>query len=194
MKSYFANYIILILLVISCGDQKKEITHYGFPKDKNESLSVSLRLPEFKNYGEFIDRISEITCNDSIPKIVIEQKNITRNIYPIEYCEPFIFDPPGKHYVTIRNGKPFEWQTINEIFPDSLSHKLINDFSNYQNSNESGSPSNYFVILESGREEKTRGFEKFISDLTQEYDRLGTDLELNFAFWESIKYLPSPAN
>jgi len=111
------------------------------------------------------------------------------NIYPTEYCEPMIFDPDGKHYVTFRKGKPFEWQTITEILPSSLSKKLTENFSYYRNSEKL---ENYLIIIESERNEKTNGIEKFITDITQEYDKLESDLELNFAFWESIQYLPPP--
>ena len=102
-----------------------------------------------------------------------------------------IFDTDGKHYVTFRKGKPFEWQTTTEILPDSLHKKLTEDFSYYRNSEKLES---YLIILESERNEKLNGIEKFITAITQEYDKLETDLELNFALWEEVPHLPpSPA-
>ncbi len=175
----------------SCGNQETEIKNYGFPNNGNESSNVYLELSEFKNYGKLIDRIHGIVCNDSVPKIVIKEKNLIRYIYPIEHCEPMIYDPDGKHYVTFRKGKPFEWQTITEILTDSLSSKLTEDFAYYRNSEK---PESYLIIIESERDEKVNGIEKFITNITQEYDKLGTDLELNFAFWEVVPHLPPPAN
>ena len=189
MNLKFAKYLIIILLLANCGKQETVIKNYGFPKSESGNLNVSLELSEFNNYGKFIDRIREITCNDSISKIVIKEKKMIWNIYPTEYCEPMIFDPDGKHYVTFRKGKPFEWQTITEILPGSLSKKLTENFSYYRNSEKL---ENYLIIIESERNEKTNGIEKFITDITQEYDKLESDLELNFAFWESIQYLPPP--
>ena len=189
MNLKFAKYLIITLLLASCEMQETEIKNYGFPKNESGSLNLSLELSEFKNYGKLIDRIREITCNDSIPKLVIKEKNLIRNIYPTELCEPIIFDPDGKHYVTFRKGKPYEWQTIIEILPDSLSKKLTEDFSYYRNSDK---PQSYLIIIESERKGNVNGIEKFITNITQEYDRLETDLELNFAFWESIRYLPPP--
>ena len=191
MNLKFAKYLIIILLLASCGNQENEIKNYGFPNKGNESSNVSLELLEFKNYGKLIDRIHGIVCNDSVPKIVIKGKNLIRNIYPIEHCEPMIYDPDGKHYVTFRKGKPFEWQTITEILTDSLSSKLAEDFAYYRNSEK---PESYLIIIESERDEKVSGIEKFITNITQEYDKLGTDLELNFAFWEVVSHLPPPAN
>ncbi len=189
MNLKFAKYLIIILFLASCVTQETEIKNYGFPKNGNESLNKPLELSEFKNYGKLIDRINGIVCNDSVPKIVIKGKNLIRNIYPIEHCEPMIFDPDGKHYVTFRKGKPFEWQTITEILTDSLSSKLNKDFAYYRNSEK---PESYLIIIESERDEKVNGIEKFITNITKEYDKLGTDLELNFAFWEVVPHLPPP--
>ena len=189
MNLKFAKYLIITLLLASCGKQETEIRNYGFPKNDNGSLNLSLELSEFKNYGKLIDRIREITCNDSIPKIVVKEKNLIRNIYPTELCEPIIFDPDGKHYVTFRKGKAFEWQTITEILTDSLGNKLTGDFTYYRNSDK---PESYLIIIESERDEKVNGIEKFITSITKEYDKLGTDLELNFAFWEVVPHLPPP--
>tara|TARA_R110001583_G_C5469762_1_gene392712 strand:+ start:69 stop:677 length:609 start_codon:yes stop_codon:yes gene_type:complete len=192
MNINFAKYLIIVLLLAGCGKQETETKDYGFPKNENGSLNVSLELSEFKNYGLLIDRIREITCNDSIPKIVIKQKNIVRNVYPIEHCEPMIFDPDEKHYVTFRKGKPYRASTIIEIQSDSLGKKLTKDFSYYRNSNKSKKPDNYLVIIESERNEKVNGIEKFLTDLSQEYDKLKTEKELNISFWEVMPYTPPP--
>ena len=189
MNLNFAKYVIIILLLVSCRNQETEVKNYGFPKNESGALDVSLKLSEFKNYGILIDRIREITCNDSIPKITIKQKSLILNVFPTEHCEPMIFDPASKHYVTFRKGKPYEWQTIIEILPDSLNKKLIDDFSYYRNSKKL---ENYLIIIKSNRKEKINGIEKFIKDLTQEYDKLSTELELNFAFWEEFPYLTPP--
>ena len=186
------KYLIFFLIILSCGKQGVEIKNYGHSKNRNKSLNVSLKLSEFKNYGMFIDKIQEIGCNDSVPKIVIRQKNLIKNIFPIEHCASMIFDPDGKHYVTFRNGRPYEWRTINEIEPNALHKKLTEDFSYYK---KSKNPENYLIIIESTREEKVNGIEKFIKDVTEEYDKLESKLELNFAFWETIPHLsPPPAS
>ena len=189
MNLKFAKYLIIILLLARCGKQETEIKSYGFPKNGKVNLNVPLELSEFNNYGKLIDRIRKTTCNDSIPKIVIKEKNLTQNIYPIEHCEPMIFDPNGKHYVTFRKGKPYEWQSITEILPNSINKKLTEDFAFYRNSEKLES---YLIIIESERNEKVDGIEKFIKSITQEYDKLETDLKLNFAFWEVVPHFPPP--
>jgi hypothetical protein len=190
MNLKFAKYLIIILLLASCGKQETEIKNYGFPKDENGSLNVSLELSEFKNYGKLIDRIREITCNDSIPKIVVKQKNLIRNIYPIEHCEPMIFDPDGKHYVSFAKGKFYKDHFSKEIKADSLAWTLKNDFAYFKVEDETDVIKSYFTIIESNRNEKIDGIEDFLTDLTQEYDKLETELELNISFWEVVPYSP----
>lgn len=193
MKTSILKYLIVVLFLTSCENQIIEIKDYGTPKKRNEKVDVLLDLSEFRNYGIFTDRIREITCNDSVPKIVIKQENSLRNIYPIEHCEPIIFDPKGKHYVTFRDGKPYSQRTSVEILSDSLGEKLKNDFSYYfRNSNNSGEPNSYLVIIESKRTENLDGIEEFLIDLSQEYDNLKSDRVLNISFWDLFPYVPPP--
>ena len=74
MDLNFAKYLIIILLLTSCKNQETEIKNYGYPNNENGNLNVSLELSEFKNYGKLIDKLREISCNDSVPKIVITEQ------------------------------------------------------------------------------------------------------------------------
>ncbi|MHA7832700.1 MAG: hypothetical protein ACX93O_16505 [Flagellimonas sp.] len=73
-----------------------EIIDYETSKALDKSLTVQIIISNNKNYRELIDKIREVTCNDSIPKIVLKQEKSTRNIYPIEHCKPIIFAPKCK--------------------------------------------------------------------------------------------------
>lgn len=182
------KHLIILMLLVSCGYQKTELKNYGFPKNESGKLDVSLELYEFENYGKLIDRIREITCNDSIPKIVIKEKNLIRNIYLIEYCKPMIFDPDGKHYIFFAKGKFYKDHFSKEIKTDSLAWNLKNDFSYFKVEDKTDIIRSYLIIIESNRNEKVDGIENFLTDLTQKYDKLNTELELNISFWESVPY------
>ena len=188
----FIAFSIGIFLFTSCGYGEMKIKKYGIGKVQNDSLAVSLKIPEFNDYGTLVDRIREITCNDSIPKIFIERNDTIRNIYPTEYCEPMIFDPKEKHYVTFRGGKAYKANTIFEIDSDSLGLKLTEEFAYYRDSNESEKPESYLVIVESVRSDKVDGIENFLVDLTREFDNLNTKINLNVSFWEVVPHLPPP--
>ncbi|WP_127139152.1 hypothetical protein [Flagellimonas oceanensis] len=179
------KYIIIFLLLVSCKKQKTQIKDYGTSKASDKSLAVPIIISDFNNYGELIDEIRQVTCNDSIVKIVLEQKDLVKNVYPIEYCEPIIFDPNEKHYVTFWNdGKPYEHLTLIEISADSLETKLIDDFSYYRTSSKTKEIENYLVIIESERTGKVVGIEEFLTNLTNAYDNLKTKSDLNVAFFE----------
>ena len=99
MNLKFAKYLIITLLLASCGKQETEIKNYGFPKNERGSLNLSLELSEFKNYGKLIDRIREITCNDSIPKLVIKEKKIIKGnfdfgliVYSLKIGAPIVIN------------------------------------------------------------------------------------------------------
>ena len=192
MKLDLAKYLIILLFLINCGKQESEVKNYGFSEMEKDSLEVSLKLSEFENYGMFVDKIHEITCNDSIPKIVIEKKYLTRNIYPIEYCEPIPANPKEKHYVTFRRGKPYHARSAIEIDSDSLISKLRDDFSYYRNLNNLENLECYLVIIEAERSEKVNGIETFLNNLTQEFDKLESDLKLNISFWEVVPFTALP--
>ncbi|WP_194768699.1 hypothetical protein [Tamlana sp. I1] len=194
MKLYFIKYLIFFLVFASCEKQVKGIKNYGIEKRLNDNLSVSLKISEFNDYGTLIDRIHEIKCNDSLPKIIIDSKNLIRNIYPIEHCEPILFSPKSKHYVTFVNGKLYHDSNNNyrEIGMDSLTWILANDFTYYRSNNASNKPESYLVIVESSRNENLKLIEKFLTNLTQEFDKLNSKLELNILFWEDLPYLPPP--
>lgn len=191
MKSNFVNYLVLILLLTSCKEGKKTIKNYGYLKSEPQKLNVTLKISEFKNFGLFIDRISEIICNDSIPKIVIKNKNLIKNIYPVDDCNPAPFNPKSKHYITLQNGNAYRFRSEKEIKIDSLDYILKNDFAYYRTSNKSENPDAYYTIIESQRNEKTNGIENLLLNITNEFDELDTKLNLNISFW-NIPPLPPP--
>ena len=190
MKLNFAKSFVFFIVIVGCQTQEKQIKDYGFPTKDNNSLEVSLKISDFENYGVFIDRISEITCNDSIPKIVIEENTILRNIYPLEHCEPAAFDPDEKHYVFFERGKPYKDSFSKEIKSDSLNYIIKNDYPYFKSINDSTDIEGYLVIIQTKRNEKVDGIEQFLTDLTQEFDKLNTEMELKISFWELGFYSP----
>lgn len=178
-----SKYLLVFILLVSCEGQKSRTINYGNSKNESRNLDVPIKLSNFKNYGFLIDRIREITCNDSIPKIVVKQNNIIKNFYINEQCEPIIFDPEGKHYVTFRNGKPYEFQSNNEIHSDFFNKKFSLYFLYSKDSKV------FLIIIESKRKNNLKGIEKFLTELSQEYNNLNTDLELIIAFWELVSNL-----
>ncbi|QWX85440.1 hypothetical protein H0I23_07315 [Cellulophaga sp. HaHaR_3_176] len=78
MKIYSIRYGILLVLIIACSDQKKELKEYSIKN--NDSLNVSLSISKFETFGNLIDRIDKISCNDSISFVCINDKHTNRHI------------------------------------------------------------------------------------------------------------------
>jgi len=192
MKINIFKYLILILFLISCKKENKTVKNYGYLKSEPQNLNVNLQLSEFENFGFFVDKLNRIVCKDSIPKIVIKNKSSTKNIYPIESCIPASYQTENKHYVTFRNGKPNKFHSNEEIKIDSLGNLLRNEFAYYKRTNETDNPDSYYVIIESQRNETLNGIEEFLIDLTNEFDKLETESNLNILFWNVLPIPPLP--
>ncbi|MBP2833033.1 hypothetical protein J8281_12620 [Aquimarina sp. U1-2] len=195
MKFNFVNFLIFILCLVSCINQDKEFKEYGYSEKDKDNLKVSLQIADFRTYGEFRDRIREITCNDSLPKITINKNKVTRNIYPLERCDPGFFDPEQKHYVTFTDGKAYhEGYYSKKINLDSLGKLLQNEFSYHMTSKSIRNLECYLIIIESERTENLDGIENFLEKITRDFDNLKTNLKLKIAFWEVVPpILPLPA-
>ena len=81
MNLKLSKYLIFFLIIVSCENQSIELKNYGYAKNGDKSSTVTLKISEFKNYGMLVDRIQDITCSDSIPKIVIRKKKILPETY-----------------------------------------------------------------------------------------------------------------
>ena len=192
MKLNIFKYLILVLLLTGCKKDNKTVKNYGYLKTEPYNLNVSLKLSEFNNFGNFVDRIKEIVCNDSIPKIVIQKKRIIKNIYPVENCNPASYHTERKHYITFRNGKPNKFHSNKEIKTDSLDHLLKNELAYYERSNKTNDPNVYYVIIESQRNEGLDGIQEFLMKLTDEFDKLETESNFNILFGNVMPIPPLP--
>lgn len=153
-----------------------------------DSSCVPVRLSEFVNYDQLVERIRAIDCNDSTPQIVIENETIQRLIFPVVECMPSPSNPKAKHYVSIRQGKAYYPWTLNPINLDSLKYIIEEDYAWKRD----GITKVYIVIIESNPEETTKGVEDYLLQLTKEFDKVNTDLNLNIALWRPVPPMPEP--
>ena len=77
--------IFTFFTIIGCQNNvKKEKLvsekRFGFWKSR-DSVSTELEVKKFKNWHELIERIDQIVCNDSLPKLTLQNKNSTKIIY-----------------------------------------------------------------------------------------------------------------
>ncbi len=185
MKLNFAKFLIIILLLASCGNQKKEIIAYGFKQKSADSLTVSVRISDFDNYENFIDRLKQITCYDSIPKIVLETENKILNIYPIEYCEIPMFHPKFRNTFFIQKDSIIKNERKVEF--SELSKLMKQNFDNMgEKADFADSPEKVLFIFEFYENKGVDGIEKYLETITESYDLLESKNELKIVFWPKI--------
>jgi len=193
MKLNFAKYLIIILLLASCENQKKEIKEYGFKQKDLDSINVSVRISEFDNYKNFLDRLKEIVCYDSIPKIVLETENEIRNIYPIEYCEIPMFHPRFRNTFFIQMDSIIKNERKVEI--SELSTLMKQNFENMGvKAGFADSPEKVLFIFEYYENTGVDGIEKYLKTITESYDYIESENELKIAFWTKIDVIPEYEN
>ncbi len=193
MKLNFAKYLIIMLILASCGNQKKEVKEYGFKQNEKDSLEVSVRISEFKNYEKFLDRLKEIVCYDSIPKIVLETENKIRNIYPIEYCEIPMFHPRFRNTFFIQKDSIIKNERKVEF--SELSVLMKQNFENMgEKADFADSPEKVLFIFEYYENKGVDGIEKYLEAITESYDFIDSKTELKIAFWPKIDVIPEFEN
>jgi hypothetical protein len=182
--------ILLIGLLSACNTKitTPEVKTYGNYRANKSELNVSIQLSEFSNYSELLERIRNTVCNDSIPVIILNAKNIERRVFINESCIPLPFNPKGKHYIEIAFDKIFNPWTHKTIKTDSLTQIIQNQLK-YEKENGFNS---YFVAFQLRPDEKLNTLEKFLNNLLESFDTLNSDKTLNVALWEVYPPPPNP--
>lgn len=187
MKTKPIIYLVLILLLLSCTNQAIKVKNYGSSSSKNKEKVSSITLSNFDNYESVLYKIRTLPCQDSIPKITMDDEKTTRNIYPITQCEPPLFHPKKKHYISIDNDKIYLNHYKNELNLDSLNYYFENNFTDYHEVNGKNTLTHYLVIIEARENIKLDRIEKFFIQLTRAYDELETDLQLSILLTKPAK-------
>ena len=189
MNLKLAKYVIIILVLMSCQNENKHLTEYGrFDKSK-DSLNISIRIADFETYGEFLNRLTEIVCNDSIPKIVIETENNKRNIYPIVFCHPPSANPRPRNTFYIDEDSIYK--NYRQVKPEELYQLMSRNFNNTEQDIElAEKPEKILFIFDYYENKKPNGVEKNLELITNAFDLLETKNELKIIFGPRIDLIP----
>jgi len=83
-KLKYLLYMLSVFLIIGCNNnEKKQLSSIEFGRwnANSDSLSVELQPNKFKTFRELLDWTASVSCNDSIAKLTLNKKNITKTIY-----------------------------------------------------------------------------------------------------------------
>ena len=73
MKNLKLNALIIaVFLCANCSENNPATTYHGSINQNNLSKIVKLESAHFKTFDELVDRIEQVSCNDSIPTLSIK--------------------------------------------------------------------------------------------------------------------------
>lgn len=127
----------MFLTLISCQNSvhkplKKTEIDFGLLENENDIIAVELNLKEFNNWEKLLERTEQISCNDSLPKITIENDSLIKRIYLRNFC----WEGVGSILIKRRNTIEIHNDIVNKsdenFYPlDSLPEVLKRDLENY---------------------------------------------------------------
>ncbi len=149
-------------------------------------------MNKFKSFDSLRERIQEIICNDSIPQISVKSERVIKNVYPIDFCEKGFISIlfKEKNVIELHNDTLFKAEKAYPL--DSLSEIMRKDYSNNgKDPTYSDNPERLIIYISYD----TNGLKKLNSILnivTDSYDKIKTNFNLNIYLNEKITILPPP--
>ena len=200
MKNYIqiAFLILIVLSIISCQNLKQKDTpldliEFGIEESQNDSLGVELKLDSFDDFKDLINRVNQIVCNDSLPKIVIKNKKKNKSVYLRNPCS----ENYGCILIRSRNSVDIINDTIfkhwEKYYPlDSLDNVLKRDLNNYgKNPFYSDHPEKLLIRVYYTKEGIKR-LPKMLDKLTKTYSKLDSIHEIKIWLTNYYPFIPAP--
>jgi hypothetical protein len=191
-----SSLIILILVLFGCQNAEQKIIKIiekDFGLYENDSIAIELKLTEFQNWKELLERTEQIVCNDSLPKITIENDSLIKRIYLRNPCWE------GLACILIKQKNTIEIHndTINKadenFYPlDSLPNILRRDIENNgKKPRLSDSPEKLLIYI-SYDNGGIENLPKTLDKLTQAYERITNKTDINIWLNEKFDIPPPP--
>ncbi len=189
---------MLILTVFSCQNaEQKSIQfiekEYGIFENENNSIGVELKLNEFDNWKDLLERTERIACSDSLPKLILKSATNIKTVYFRNPC----WENYGCILIKHKNTIQIHNDTISKSdrfhYPlDSLATVLKKDFENNGKiPSWSASPEKLmiFISYDNGQMEN---FPKTLRSVVHEYEKLTDNVVLKIWLNEKLNIPPPP--
>lgn len=185
---------------ISEKESSKVEKSYGLYFPEKDSISVLLNLDEYKTFGELLDRKKQIICSGRIPKIVLENDSIIRNIYFTKgICNEKENDINYPNYKLKNVIEIYDNLFINGVSIDdsttvnTLKNHLQSNLNNLGNNpNMSESPERLVFVVYENKESNLENFKNNLLKITSAFDEIGAKIVLNIVFHLPFEIPPPP--
>lgn len=193
--------ILMFLTLISCQNSvhkplKKTEIDFGLLENENDIIAVELNLKEFNNWEKLLERTEQISCNDSLPKITIENDSLIKRIYLRNFC----WEGVGSILIKRRNTIEIHNDIVNKsdenFYPlDSLPEVLKRDLENYgKNPKLSDNPEKLLIYISYDK----NGIEKLpntLNRLTNAFEQITDRKDLKILLNKKLSVTkPPPPN
>ncbi|MCX2681675.1 hypothetical protein OOZ15_17110 [Galbibacter sp. EGI 63066] len=172
---------------------KKIEKDFGLFPNENDSIAVELELTKYDNWKVLLKRTEQIVCNDSIPKVTIENDSVIKKVYLRNPC----WENFGCILIKQRNTIQIHNDTISKsdrfFYPlDSLATVLKKDFQNNGKiPSWSRSPEKLLIFI-SYDNNWTERLPKTLERLTNEYEKITDSTVLKIWLNEKFDIPPPP--
>lgn len=194
-------YTFLFLSIIGCiKPMEKEIqlleVEYGRLDNVVDSLSVEIDPSGFEHWSALVNRMEDIVCNDSIPKITLTLENKIKKIYFSNFC----WEHYGCILIRERNVIEIHNNTISktgkDLYPiDSLECFIKRDVENYGTNPSLCDHPDRLLFSISYDDDQMECLFELLDNLTEIYARLTNRTDIKIVLVEKYNYaqeIPQP--
>jgi hypothetical protein len=199
MKFPFKILVLAIAILSLFKCQKREVKEsmpivkeYGKSDYIIDSLSVGLKIENFKNFKNLLKTTENIVCNDSFPKLSFSNGGIKKAIYLQNQCSINL----GCMLIKQKNIIEIKGNSIikNSIsYPlDSLRAILKRDIENNGENPELSDNTERLLIYVSFENFETKKFSETLNILTEYYEEITKRRDINIWLDDTIEFISKP--
>lgn len=181
--------LFTVIILISCSDKKN--LEYGFINEFNQHRISIVEVDEYRNFNDLVNRIEELSCQDSIPAFKIKTKYVEKLVALHNPC----WEEFGCILIKRRNKLKIKNDSIKinrTITLDSIETYIkkhyINEFNSYSFSEN---PRKAMISIEYENHEM-KNLEITIDKITDAYSKLKLKIPLVIMLERPIP--PAPPN
>ncbi|TAI48886.1 hypothetical protein [Flagellimonas allohymeniacidonis] len=166
---------------------------FGLFPNENDSLAVELKFAEYNNWRELLERTERIVCNDSLPKITIENDSLIKRVYFKNPCweEVICVLTKQRNIIQIHNDTISKYDQL--LYPlDSLGSVLRRDFENNGKVPSLSETSEKLMFAISYDNDWIERLPVTLKRLTKEYEKVTDSIVLKVWLNEKLETPPPP--
>ncbi|MBJ2173905.1 hypothetical protein JBL43_06615 [Aureibaculum sp. A20] len=164
---------------------------YGRKILNNDSTYIEIDLKKYPTYLRLHNRMQELACSDSTPKISFRSDNILKTVYFPGSCQNMPIYLREKNVIEITQDSVFK--SINVLSIDSLYYIMKMDyFNNGEDPSLSDSHDRVRIRIQYDKDERTNELTQLLDKITKYFDSVKVKTSLNISLFEKLINAPPP--